>query len=841
MKKKILINTLMALFCFCQASFVLAQEVTNVALNKNAYAKSGGAGSAVDGNVGTRWESAHGDNEQWWYVDLGAVYDLESIQIVWEGAYGKSYQILASADGVNWDEENPLASVQGDVLEGFPYTKDITLAPDRYARFIKFQGIERGTGYGYSFWEFRVFSPGVHVTANPILTSVSISPSPLYVVEGETVNFTVAALNQEQADFTACTFSVSASDVAGVEITNNGSGSFSAKGLKEGSYTLTATAVATDGSEITVDNSAAPVTLTVDEARKLETMTISCAVNYAVVGQPVALTRVSKDQYGKDFTPADLTWVVVGEDTNVSYGSVTNNSFTPSVKGAASITAQSSGVSSNEIAITTVASGTNFAQGKVVTTTLDKALTNSLNSIVDGNEGTRWKIDGGSGDGQLPEGACDFDVVIDLGEKIETIDLIDFVWGGAGASYEVYFSDDNSTFGDAVFSIDVNGLVNATHQAANMQAGARYIKIHVSKISTGWGLEFHEVRVYGTKPLEALVVDNDNDPCNLILSGTWDDTEFATIDLQSITSYDLTNVANLPDRIDAKNPNCIFFVATTANAALLETNNVVCDGTAKKLVVKDNYSFFTPQAFVAYGVEYVRTYGTIMKDGYASVVLPFDVKVNFPDRFAYIDWFTPEELSSCNGTYAVFTEVEEKMLAYKPYIMKVSDNAASNNETKIFFNVEVGGTPIEIAATPSTLYSDDKEGYKMVGTLTEISGVGKTFLRNDGSGFAKGGSNTWIPAFHAYLEGPAGADFSKMQVLHEGPSTAVESDDAVAPLSSFSANGVLQVYAPNSQCVNIFTIDGRLAATVELTEGHGTVHGLAKGIYFINNTKVLVK
>src|SRR5688500_13419991 len=78
---------------------------TNVARSRPALASSteGGytAGLAVDGNTGTRWGSAF-SNPQWLRVDLGSTQSVCRVQLRWENAYGRAYQIQTSNDGTTW-------------------------------------------------------------------------------------------------------------------------------------------------------------------------------------------------------------------------------------------------------------------------------------------------------------------------------------------------------------------------------------------------------------------------------------------------------------------------------------------------------------------------------------------------------------------------------------------------------------------------------------------------------------------------------------------------------------------------------------------------------------------
>jgi len=104
--------------------------------------------SAVDGNVNTRWGSNWSD-PQWISVDLGSVYSVSKVVLRWETAYGKSYKIQVSVDGMNWTDVYSTTTGDGGVDE-------IVFSPVN-ARYVRMYGTERGTGWGYSLWEFEVY------------------------------------------------------------------------------------------------------------------------------------------------------------------------------------------------------------------------------------------------------------------------------------------------------------------------------------------------------------------------------------------------------------------------------------------------------------------------------------------------------------------------------------------------------------------------------------------------------------------------------------------------------------------------------------------------------------
>ena len=76
-------------------NFALASE------GSSATASSGNAALAIDGDNGTRWESAQTDDETW-TLDMGQARTFSRIKINWEGAYAKEFTLSISNDGESW-------------------------------------------------------------------------------------------------------------------------------------------------------------------------------------------------------------------------------------------------------------------------------------------------------------------------------------------------------------------------------------------------------------------------------------------------------------------------------------------------------------------------------------------------------------------------------------------------------------------------------------------------------------------------------------------------------------------------------------------------------------------
>ncbi|WEK35022.1 MAG: Ig-like domain-containing protein [Candidatus Pseudobacter hemicellulosilyticus] len=140
-----------------------AQNWVNLALNKPGFASTSTVyrpDGAFDGNYGTRWESYFSDPE-WLYVDLGASYPINRVKLFWEAAYGRDFQIQVSEDAQNWVA---IATITNNT----DVNNDLTGLSGQ-GRYVRMYGTVRGTGFGYSLYEFEVYSvpdpPVVSITS----------------------------------------------------------------------------------------------------------------------------------------------------------------------------------------------------------------------------------------------------------------------------------------------------------------------------------------------------------------------------------------------------------------------------------------------------------------------------------------------------------------------------------------------------------------------------------------------------------------------------------------------------------------------------------------------------
>ena len=128
-------------------------NTTDAALNHPATASSlenasFPASAAVDGNTGTRWSSAFSD-PQWLEVDLGTSQTVCEVTLDWEAAYATAFQIQVSPDGTNWTTIYSTTTGTGG---------NQTLSVSGTGRYVRMYGTARATPYGYSLWEFGVYT-----------------------------------------------------------------------------------------------------------------------------------------------------------------------------------------------------------------------------------------------------------------------------------------------------------------------------------------------------------------------------------------------------------------------------------------------------------------------------------------------------------------------------------------------------------------------------------------------------------------------------------------------------------------------------------------------------------
>ncbi len=130
----------------------------NVALFKGAVSSTEESAEyrgayATDGDPKTRWSTEYKD-DQWLGVDLQGSFIVTKAVLSWEAAYGKSYEILGSADGKTWTVLASVNNSDGGVDE-------VPLSSKVPVKLVKLHAITRATEWGFSLWEFQIIGERV--------------------------------------------------------------------------------------------------------------------------------------------------------------------------------------------------------------------------------------------------------------------------------------------------------------------------------------------------------------------------------------------------------------------------------------------------------------------------------------------------------------------------------------------------------------------------------------------------------------------------------------------------------------------------------------------------------
>ncbi|MGI4734105.1 MAG: discoidin domain-containing protein [Janthinobacterium lividum] len=156
------ISRLLTLLLFISNS-LLAQ---NLALKKAAITSSTTqadrtASYAFDGEKNSRWESSYSD-PQYLIVDLGSVQDVARVRLLWEGAYGKDFTLAISSVTTAPSDASWTNVVNGTWITVQNTQGNTSLLNDytfrQRGRYVRLYGTARGTGYGYSLYEFEVYA-----------------------------------------------------------------------------------------------------------------------------------------------------------------------------------------------------------------------------------------------------------------------------------------------------------------------------------------------------------------------------------------------------------------------------------------------------------------------------------------------------------------------------------------------------------------------------------------------------------------------------------------------------------------------------------------------------------
>lgn len=302
-------------------------------------------------------------------------------------------------------------------------------------------------------------------------------------------------------------------------------------------------------------------------------------------------------------------------------------------------------------------------------------------------------------------------------------------------------------------------------------------------------------------------------------------TDFKYITFDT-TNSEITDYSTLA--INPTNPNALIYLPEDAT---LNKANVVIGDACANLVLTDGHNFVCPTSFTATQATYTRN--CYIDGGWETIVLPFSVTDIKSGETSVKGDYTVEGYTSTSGTTVKFTELTNitDWKADNAYILK--HNSAETGTQECTF--EGTGT---IAATPTDA--------DFTGTYTLISNdlaTGNYALNAAGTEFGPLAASTataTIPAFRAYLKKGNGPNPAKYSVEHDNGATGINNAQQASTIIYADGESII-INSEKAQTINVYSIDGRKAYNTIAEEGTTTINGLPKGIYIVNNQKVILK
>ena len=245
--------------------------------------------------------------------------------------------------------------------------------------------------------------------------------------------------------------------------------------------------------------------------------------------------------------------------------------------------------------------------------------------------------------------------------------------------------------------------------------------------------------------------------------------------------------------------------ADKAKANYVYYNKVNNDWTCDNFVLTDEKPLPIGINFTAAKVTYERDF-TAEK---GTLCLPYELPVS--GFKAYI-------LSGGQGSKVYFNEVNDKLEAYKPYLLTANGT------------LQLGGTNIEVKAFKAdALKTTVGTGHSMTGTVDGVDNASAAaanayILQPDGLFHKVTAGNTaaTVPAYHAYITCPKGSGAKQLSVILDGETTGIDgvTDDTMG------TDGP------------VYDLQGRRVAD-RLDDNMR--HQLPAGVYIVNGRKVVVK
>ncbi|MDE6311827.1 MAG: discoidin domain-containing protein [Muribaculaceae bacterium] len=434
-----------------------------------------------DGNLSTRWGSAHTD-DQWIMLDLGADCFISRVLINWEAAYAAAYDIEIAPDGcvmtthtgdfagqqrtVSLPADGEWTSVTPETAAG-PGNRETAIGAR--GRYVRVHGRRRATAWGYSIHEMTVYGLGASLGPDDVLgidfalpqvadqhATLILAPR-AYTLSGEKRDISVHWSADKPAEFAGNRFIP----------------------RSYGLYTVTATApggIATSAYTF------------INEAERIAGIELSASDLTIIEGESAVLTATLLNQFGAPCRMADADIDIAVTDsggipTDLATYDPATGIFASSAPGV--YTVRFGSLASAKISVVPLRDA-NLALGKPAAASSVRD-GNKASFVNDGNTSTRWESDW----------ADDQWIAIDLLDKYE-IDRMEILWEGAFArQYRIQASTDGSNWTEIYSAANAPG---GTEKIAFQPVAASHVRINCDRRALeAYGFSIYEWRVYGLR------------------------------------------------------------------------------------------------------------------------------------------------------------------------------------------------------------------------------------------------------------------------------------------------------------------------------------------------------
>ncbi|MCD8393673.1 MAG: discoidin domain-containing protein [Bacteroidales bacterium] len=441
--------------------------------------------------------------------------------------------------------------------------------------------------------------------------------------------------------------------------------------------------------------------------------------------------------------------------------------------------------------------GVNLALNRPVTGS-DAQDATPISNTVDGDTSTGWEayhITSGT--------ACDYYLQVEL-DGVYNLTSVVIVSNNDAYPMNgtLQFSEDGENWTTTV-SANRTAKGTSTHTLNNVVA--KYVRYNITSKNMMYGIWIHEFEVYGDSRLLGIASVNGTD---VALSGSWEATRFASIDDQSYTAYDFTNVV-VPTAgisgLTVKNPNAIIYKAEDQKISGTGLNIVemTADG-----AVAENLNFLQGYNFNA-AVD-IRATGTVSVGfpsfaGKGMILLPF--------AYSPADNHVISRFVSYSATQASFTTNTGDLAANTPAMLEVSSTQNQVRPKADTSSLTISATNTTVVATPELMIA----GGALQGTYLNVDDTSNLTYNASKNAFTT--DSKAVPSFSASL-------------------VTGDSNSRTIDATATAILGVLADLDPETP-IDVFSIDGRMIRhNVPLREA---TRGLATGFYLVGGQKLLVK